>query len=120
MILGSEIAFALAVAGAGVDQLAIAVETEIADDVLGPAEPVACGLEPPLLRKNAVAAALRGQPQEIGFVAEQPKPVLHLPLDVKIAGAGELGKSLIARREAEDKSDTEGEKEEESAHDRGW
>ena len=63
------------------------------------------------------AAVLRREALEIGLVAEQPKAVFHLPLDVKVTGAGELGKGRVAGRQAEENADAECE-DEEAAHNR--
>ena len=100
MIARGKIVFAFAVALARLQNVAEIVEAQIADDVLGPTEARAIVLQPPLGGENAVAAAGRHLAQEIGFLAEQAKPVLHLPDDVKIAGAGKLRERRIERRKS--------------------
>ena len=95
MIARGEVVFAFPIALAPLRQVTSRIEAQMADDVLGPT--VACRslFQSALGGENAITAARRCHPQEIGFVAEQPEAVLDLPDDAKIAGASELGKRRI-------------------------
>src|SRR4029077_20516261 len=99
VIARRDIVLLFAVALAGLHQHAEFVDAEIADDVLGPAQPAGVALQPLLGGKHAVAAARRDLAQEIGLAPEQAEAVLDLPGDVKVAGARKLGKGRIVGQE---------------------
>ena len=90
MIARRQVIFPLAVAFAGLHQVAGIVEAQIATTSLAQPRPSVVVFEPAFGGKNAVAAARRLLAQEIGLVAEQAKPVLDLPDDVEIARPGKL------------------------------
>src|SRR6185437_3621258 len=88
MVTRIQVVLISAVAVAGLQQVAVIVEAQIADDVLGPADAAIGCLQPPFLGEYPVAAACRHLVQEIRLLAEQPEAILHLPYDVEIAGIG--------------------------------
>jgi hypothetical protein len=77
------------------------------DDIFGPAEASGGLLKPVFGGENAVAAAGCNLTQEISFLSEQPEAVLHLPGDVKIAGARQLRKRRVERRERDQDGDND-------------
>lgn len=87
VIFRGEIVLAVAVALAGLRQLAGAVDAELVEHVLGPA--AAAGVLGELLLGGEDAAGAVGgdMPLEVGVVAEQAEAVVHLPHDLR-GGAG--------------------------------
>ncbi len=90
MILGTEVVLFFAVALAGFDDFARAVDAQMTEHVLGPAATVAGECQPLLGGQHAVAPVGGDMALEVPFVAEQAKPVLHLPDDVQRAARSGL------------------------------
>ena len=90
MVLRSKVVLAHAVTVAGVEQLAGAIDAQVAKHVLGPAEAVGVVRQPALGGEHAVAAACCDLVQEVDVVAEQAEAVLDFPDDAKVVGSGNL------------------------------
>src|SRR5262245_15933889 len=86
VIARRHIDFALAVALAGFQEPAGAVDAEPVDDVARPTAAVAVLGQEPLGRDHAIAAHRTDVALEVGLAAEQAKAALHFPLDVWRAG----------------------------------
>src|SRR5262249_48058434 len=85
VVARDQIVLAHAVAVAGVDQLAGAVEAQALDRVASPPGTGAAEGEPALGPEHAVAADGGDLTLEVGLAAEQAEPVLDLPLDAQPA-----------------------------------
>jgi hypothetical protein len=85
VIARRQIGFALAVAVAGFQQLAGAVDAQPLDRVPRPAASVAVAREPPLGGEDPVPLERGDVALKISLVAEQPESALDLPFDVRPA-----------------------------------
>ena len=91
MVTRRQIDFAFAVAIAEFQEPAGAVHAQTLDRIACPAAAVGLARQAPLRREHAVAARCGDVTLEVGLVAEQPEPVLDLPLDPQHARAFDLG-----------------------------
>ena len=87
MLARGKIDLALAVPVAELEQPPAAVDAQPLDRVARPAAAVALAGEAALRLQNAVAARRRDVTLEVGFAAEQAKPVLDLPFDARHCAA---------------------------------
>ena len=115
VIARRQIDFALAVAIAEFQELARTVDAQPLDRVARPAAAVGLARQALLGREHAVAARCGDVTLEVGLVAEQAKPVLDLPFDMRGAGASGLGVGSRSAGDREGNGDQA--KDAEMAHD---
>src|SRR5262249_50249333 len=91
MVARRQIEFPLAVALARFQEPAGAVDTQPLDRVARPAAAVGLAGEAPFGGEHALAARRSDITPEVGLVAEQAEPALHLPLNPRRAGGFGVG-----------------------------
>src|SRR5262249_41634846 len=99
MVVRDEVGLALAVAVANLEQSAGTIDAQPLDRVARPAAAVAFACQALLGSKHAARLRRGNVTLKVGFAAKQAEAVLHLPLDVRSAAAGNLGAPV--RRAAE-------------------
>jgi hypothetical protein len=107
MITRGQIVLALAIAITGFEQIARSIDAQPLDHVARPAAAIGLARKTPLRRKYADASTGGDMTLEIGFIAEQPKPVLDLPLDAQRSAAARLSTGGASGRRERDRSEAE-------------
>jgi hypothetical protein len=106
VIARRKIDLAFAVTVAEFEQPARTIDAQPLDHIARPAAAVALFCQPPLGRQHAIAARRFDVALEVGLVAEEPKPVLDVPLDARRTARSRLGAKRLAatgKHEQEDK-----------------